>query len=92
MTTSSMFSLSVPSLNSTKLRPIQHQMEFKLSILESKMKHYCSMLPLLDDGDFFSKFAIIYDDWDVGDENFRKCLPSLCPLCFERDVLSDDND
>jgi len=63
-----------------------------VEILESKMKHYCIMLPLLDDGDFFSEFAIIYDDWDVGDENFRKCLPSLCPLCFERDVLSDDND
>ena len=36
--------------------------------LESKMKHYCIMLPLLDDGDFANKFAIVYDDWDVGDK------------------------
>ena len=56
------------------------------------MKHYCIMLPLLDDGEFLSEFAIIYDDWDVGDENFKKCLPCLCPMCFEKDVLSNDND
>ena len=63
-----------------------------IEILESKMKHYCLMLPLLDDGDFSAEFAIIYDDWDVGDEIFRKCLPSLCRICFEIDVLSNDND
>ena len=55
--------------------------------LESRMKHYRIMLPLLDDGDFDAEFAIVYDDWDVGDENFRKCLPSLCAMCFEIDVL-----
>ena len=53
-----------------------------VEILESKMKHYCIMLPLLDDGDFFSEFAIIYDDWDVGDDNFVKALPNICPFLF----------
>ena len=66
--------------------------------LESKMKHYCIMLPLLDNGDFGAQFAIVYDDWDVGDdffwkwdvgdEFFWKCLPSLCTMCFEVDILS----
>ena len=56
--------------------------------LENKMKHYCTMLPLLDDGDFANEFVIVYDDWDVGDKNFRECLPSLCAMCFEIDVLS----
>ena len=62
-----------------------------IETLESKMKHYYIMLPLLDDGDFSAGFTIVYDDWDVGDKNFRKCLPSLCPMCFEIDVLSNDD-
>jgi len=55
--------------------------------VESMIEHYCLLLPLIDDGNFESEFAIVYDDWDVGDEYFRKCLPSLCSMCFETDVL-----
>lgn len=56
--------------------------------IENNMKHYCLLLPLIIDGDFAGKFAIVYDDWDVGDENFRKSLPNICKFCFANDVMA----
>ena len=55
--------------------------------LQSRMKHYCLILPLLEDGDFDEEFVIVYDDCDVDDDFFQKCLPSLCTMCFKTDVL-----
>ena len=57
--------------------------------IESRIEHHCLMLPLVDEGLFVQEFAIVYDDWDVGNEYFKKVLPSLCPLCFATDVLSE---
>lgn len=56
--------------------------------IENNMKHYCLLLPLIMDGNFAGKFAIVYDDWDVGDENFRKSLPNICKFCFANDVMA----
>ena len=55
--------------------------------VESRMERYCLLLPLIDKGNFDNEFAIVYNDWDVGDENFGKVLPNLCSLCFETDVF-----
>ncbi len=61
--------------------------EVDLDFLVDRIEHYFLMLPLIDHGDFAQEFSLIYEDWDTADENFRKCLPSLCKLCFEEDVL-----
>ena len=52
------------------------------------MDCYYSLLPYIDNSDFKQEFVVVYDDWDVGDDFFRKILPSLCPLLFEIDVFS----
>ena len=62
-------------------------LDVEVKTIENRIEHYCLMLPLIQDGDFDQDYAIIYDDWDVSDENWVKCLPNLCPLCFEVDVL-----
>ena len=75
---------------------VKCQLDDKANILEdvdvetigSRIEHHYLMLPSLDDGCFDEEFAIVYDDWDVGDQHFQKCLPSLCPMFFETDVLS----
>ena len=54
--------------------------------LEQRIEHYCLMLPLIVDAEFDEEYTIIYDDWDVSDENWVKSLPNLCALCFEVDV------
>ena len=53
----------------------------------SRMEHYCLMLPLIDDGNFDKEFAIIYSDWDVGNEHLQKCIPDSCSILFALDVL-----
>ena len=58
-----------------------------LSFIESRMDHYFIMLPLLDNGDFKQEFAVVFEDWDVADESFRKCLPNLCEMCFAYNVI-----
>jgi len=58
-----------------------------VSTTELRMDHYFLMLPLIDSGNFAQNFAVIYNDWDVGDENFKKGLPNLCPSCFRTDGL-----
>jgi len=55
--------------------------------IESQIQHHCLLLPLIDDGNFVQEYAIVYDDWDVSDDKCEKCLPNLCPRCFETDVL-----
>ena len=69
----------------------QHQHSWKVDVetIESRIEHHCLLLPLVDEGIFVQEFAIVYDDWDVGDEHFKKYLPSLCPLCFTTDVLPE---
>ena len=49
--------------------------------------NYCLLLPLIQDGEFNGQYTVIYDDWDVGDEYFRKCLPCLCLLLFNTNVM-----
>ena len=66
-----------------------YSQEIDVKEVESMIEHYCLLLPLIDDGDFENEFAIVYDDRDVGDEYFRKCLPSLCSMCFETDVWNN---
>ena len=73
-------------LDNTTVNALYSQ-DIDIKEVESMIEHYCLLLPLIDDGDFENEFAIVYDDWDVGDEYFRKCLPSLCSMCFETDVL-----
>ena len=55
--------------------------------VESCMDHYFLMLPLIDRGNFSQEFALVFEDWDTADENFNKCLPSLCALCLAENVL-----
>jgi len=64
-----------------------YSQEIDVKEVESMIKHYCLLLPLMKEGNFNNEFVMVYDDWDVGDEHFRKSLPSLCPMCFETDVL-----
>ena len=58
-----------------------------VSAIENRIEHHLLMLPLIDHGDFDEEYAIVFDDWDVSDENFVKCLPKLCDMCFEIDAL-----
>ena len=60
-----------------------------IETIESRIEHHCLMLPLVDEGVFVQEFAIVHDDWDVGNEYLKKGLPSLCPLCFATDVLPE---
>ena len=60
----------------------------EVKFVESRMDHYFLMLPLIERGDFAQEFALVFEDWDTADENFQKCLPSLCALCLEENVLS----
>ena len=40
------------------------------------VKHYCLLLPFIDEGNFADHMAVVYDDWGVRDINFKKVLPS----------------
>ena len=53
-----------------------------VSTTELRMDHYFLMLPLIDSGNFVQNVAVMFNDWDVGDKNFKKGLPNLCPFCF----------
>ena len=52
------------------------------------VKQYCLLLPFIDEGNFESHMAVVYDDWDVGDISFKKVLPCLCETLFGYNVLS----
>ena len=62
-----------------------------LKTMEKHMNYYCLLLPLIDSGVFDGEYAIVYHDWDVGDENFGKALPNLCSLCFGTNAMSGIN-
>ena len=58
-----------------------------LSRVESKIQH-CLLLPLVqNDRGTTTKYAVIFDDWDVGDEYFGKGMPTIYEKCFEANVL-----
>ena len=61
--------------------------DMDVSEIESQIQHKCLLLPLIDDSNYVQEFAIFYDDWDVSDDKFEKCLPRLCTRCFEMDGL-----
>ncbi len=58
-----------------------------VDFFEIRMDHYFLMLPLIDHGNFAQEFALIFEDWDTADKHFQKCLPSMCALCLEENVL-----
>ncbi len=58
-----------------------------VDFVESQMDYYFLMLHLIDHGDFAQEFAFIFEDLDTADKYFRKCLPILCALCLEENIL-----
>ena len=55
---------------------------------ESILNNYCLLLPLVQKNRGTAiKYAVIVEDWDVGDEYFVKSMPKICKKCFETDVL-----
>ena len=58
-----------------------------VGVVEEAIDHYCLMLPLINEGQFNGDFGLIYEDWDVGDEYFKKVLPSICNLLFDTNVM-----
>ena len=54
--------------------------------VEKMIAHHCLILPLVEKDGYHGENAIIYDDWDVGNEFFLKCLPVLCFLLFQTEV------
>ena len=71
----------------TKVVLTKSFIDYEVDVVESKMDHYFLMLPFIEPGDFSQEFAIVFEDWDTADENFKKCLPSLCALCLEDNEL-----
>ena len=56
--------------------------------LESNMERYCLMLPFVySKEDFNQNFAIIYDNWQVGNELGGSEVPCICEWLFRQDVL-----
>ena len=60
----------------------------QMSIIEEVIDHYCLLLPLINDGKFNGDYGLIYEDWDVADEYFKKILPCLCSLLFNINVMA----
>ena len=56
--------------------------------VEKRIANYCLLLPYIYENDFGGRFAVVYDDWDIGNESFQKTSPSICRLCFETDVTA----
>jgi hypothetical protein len=59
----------------------------EVKAVEEIIGHYCLLLPLVENHEFTGKYAVIYEDWDVGDEYFKKYLPSIYSLLFKTNVL-----
>ena len=76
---------------SCKLKEKSQELEgFKnldLKMVEDEIINHFILLPYVETGEFRGLFAVIYDDWDIGDEYFKKCLPGLCSKLFETNVL-----
>ena len=67
--------------------PIPDFQSVDVNSVEDVISHHCLMLPFIQNGNFTGQYAVVYDDWDVGDECFKKGLPILCPLLFSSNVL-----
>ena len=52
------------------------------------VKHYFILLQFIDEGKVEGNMAVVYDNWDVGDTNFKTVLPYLCEILFGYNVLS----
>ena len=73
---------------SCKLEDQRHElMSLDVKVVEDQISSHCILLPYIETGEFRELFAIIYDDWDIGDENFGKCLPRSCSTLFKTNVL-----
>ena len=48
-----------------------------IKTVEKMIAHHCLILPLVLQDGYNGENVIIYDDWDVGNEFFLKCLPVL---------------
>ena len=60
----------------------------RVSEVESIIENYCLLLPLVQKNiGNRKKYAVIFEDWDVGDENFIKGMPTISKECFETNVL-----
>ena len=56
--------------------------------VESIINNYCLLLPLVQTNRGPTiKYAVIFEDWDVGDEYFVKSMPKISKECFEMNVL-----
>ena len=56
--------------------------------VESIINNYCLLLPLVQTNRGPTiKYAVIFEDWDVGDEYFVKSMPRISKECFEMNVL-----
>ena len=53
-----------------------------------RVEHYWLLLPFIDEGNVEGSMAVVYDDWGVGDINFKKVLPTFCEILFGYKVLS----
>ena len=64
----------------------KHLRNMNIEEVEKMIAHHCLILPLVEKDGYHGENAIIYDDWDVGNEFFLKCLPVLCFLLFQTEV------
>ena len=64
--------------------------KLKVVALEDDMRRYCLLLPFVYKGDenFEQDFAVVYDNWEVGNERGESEIPSICTTLFAIDVLA----
>ena len=64
--------------------------KLKMVALEKDMRRYCLFLPFVFKGDenFEQDFAVVYDNWEVGNERGESEIPSICTVLFAVDVLA----
>ena len=68
----------------------KHLMDYSVEKMESNIANYCLLLPWINDSkpSFDKEFAVVYDDWDVGDINHNKVLPGVCVEEMRDDILA----
>ena len=52
--------------------PLPDFQSVDVNSVEDVISHHCILLPFIQNGKFTGLFAVVYDDWDVGDECFKK--------------------
>ena len=62
-------------------------LDVNVEVVENAIANYCLLLPFINKAEFTDKYAVIYDDWDAGDEDFKKILPIVCSILFGTDVM-----